>query len=369
MPAALLLFAAFVTAADGVSHDGCIGGVVINSSRGAQPVAGARVVLEMKSDEDFVLLDETTTDAAGRFLFRNLPVSQYIQYKPSAQFEGIHYPGPRVHLARERNTAAVTLTVRDVVLEPNPLHVRNHEINIRSATGMLEVTESLAVENPSQKTYVGTVSGDEGAEPVTLQLSIPADFQKVTFHDEFFGRSFAIRGGRLVTSIPWEPGQRVVKFTYYLRNTRKRKVWERTLDLPTEDLQVRIVASAPDHLTANLHRVATTRNASDWEVLFTSGSMPTAGPARRAVHVGCVTRAMDGVRQVVCRAGLVGPDHLRQHRPPPAPHCCNATRCRRGSRRRVHTPANAIISGGETPRQQTLTAGCLRVLRPPLVSV
>ena len=44
----------------------------------------------------------------------------------------------------------------------------------------------------------------------------PADFQKVTFHEEFFGRAFAMRDGKLVTSIPWEPGQRVLAFTYFL---------------------------------------------------------------------------------------------------------------------------------------------------------
>ena len=107
-----------------------------------------------------MLLDETTTDRGGRFLFRNLLVSQHIQYKPSAQFAGIHYPGPRVRLVDERNTAAVTLAVRDVVREPNPLLVRGHDISIRSATGVLEVTESLTVENPLRETYVGPAAAN-----------------------------------------------------------------------------------------------------------------------------------------------------------------------------------------------------------------
>ncbi len=282
MPAGLLVLAALVAAADGMSQDGYIGGVVVNSSRDNQPVAGAKVVLEMKSDGDFVLLDETITDAAGRFLFRNLPVSEQIQYKPSAQFAGIHYPGARIHFARERNTAAVTLAVRDVVHEPDPLVVKDHEIYIRSATGMLEVTESLVIENPLPQTYVGAAPDSEEDEPVTLQLSIPTDFQKVTFHNEFFGRSFAIRGGKLVTSIPWEPGKRPLKFTYYLRNTQQQRLWERTLDLPTDELQVRIATSAPAAVTGNLDRQATTQCAGYSEVVFTSGSRQL--PARHVVR-------------------------------------------------------------------------------------
>jgi hypothetical protein len=273
MPAGLLVIAALVVAVDGVSQDGYIGGVVVNSSRDEQPVAGAKVVLEMKSDGDFVLLDETITDAAGRFLFRNLLVSEHIQYKPSAQFEGIHYPGARILFARERNTAAVTLAVRDIVREPNPLLVKDHEIYIRSTTGMLEVTESLVIENPLPQTYVGAAPDSEEDKPVTLQLSIPTEFQKVTFHNEFFGRSFAIRDGKLVTSVPWEPGKRPLKFTYYLRNAQQQRLWERTLDLPTDALRVRVATSAPDRVTGNLDRRATTQCAGYSEVLFTSGSM------------------------------------------------------------------------------------------------
>ena len=105
------------------------------------------------------MLDETTTDAAGRFLFRNLLVSQYVEYKTSAHYEGIHYPGPRIQLTSGQDTAAATLAVRDVVHEPNPLRVRDHEIYIQSSTGVLEVTESLWVENPSDRTYVGPDAG------------------------------------------------------------------------------------------------------------------------------------------------------------------------------------------------------------------
>ena len=61
-------------------------------------------------------------------------------------------------------------------------------------------------------------------------------------------------GGKLVTSIPWEPGRRELKFTYFLHNTSSTRVWERTLDLPTERLQVRVATTAPDQVTCNLDR-------------------------------------------------------------------------------------------------------------------
>jgi hypothetical protein len=282
MPAGLLLLVACAATTFDSSYDGTIGGVVVNRSRADEPVAGTKVVLQMKSDGPFALLDETTTDAAGRFLFRNLLVSQYVEYKTSAHYEGIHYPGPRVRLTSGQDAAAATLAVRDVVHEPNPLRVRDHEISIRSATGVLEVTESLLVENPSDRTYVGPEPGNAEEQPVTLQLSIPSDFQKVTFHQEFFGRSFSVRDGKLVTTLPWEPGQRALKFTYFIHNTQQRRLWERTVDLPTDELRVRIATTAPDDVSSNLEPQGATRRAGYTEVRFTSG--PNSLPAQHVVR-------------------------------------------------------------------------------------
>ncbi|MHB8864639.1 MAG: hypothetical protein ACYC6N_19715 [Pirellulaceae bacterium] len=274
MPAGLLILVAFTATTLDPTYEGCIGGLVVNQSHDNQPVCGARVVLQMKSNGDFKLLDETLTDGAGRFLFCNLLVSPYVEYKTSADYEGIHYPGPRVQLTSQRNTAAATLGVRDIVHEPNPLRVRAHEIYVRSSTGVLEVTESLWVENPTDKTYVGPVTKNVEDLPITLQLSIPSDFQKVTFHQEFFGRSFAMRQGKLVTSIPWEPGKREVKFTYFMRIAHQDRLWQRTVDLPTDELRICIATTAPEQVSSNLEPRGSTRRAGYFEVHFASSKTP-----------------------------------------------------------------------------------------------
>ncbi|MHB8971065.1 MAG: carboxypeptidase-like regulatory domain-containing protein [Pirellulaceae bacterium] len=274
MLAGILACVVFTTAAFETNQDGYIGGVVVNQSQDRQPVAGSKVVLQMKSNGEFVPLDETTTDAAGRFLFRGLLVSRYVEYKTSAQYEGIHYPGPRIQLTSEQDTVAATLVVRDVVREPNPLRVRDHDIYVQSSPGVLEVTESMWVENLSDRTYVGPMPDSADEEPVTLQLSIPADFQKVTFNQEVLGRSFSIRDGTLVSSIPWEPGKREVKFTYFIRNTQQRRLWERTVDLPTDTLRVQIATATPAEVSCNLERRETTQRAGYSVVLFASDTAP-----------------------------------------------------------------------------------------------
>jgi hypothetical protein len=266
----LLCIAAAVTGWQSPS-DGWIGGIVVNESRSDEPVAGATVVLQIKTDGDFVLLDQTTTDAAGRYLFRDLLVSPHAAYKASAHHAGIHYPGPVIRLSSEDRTAGITLKVRDTVASPSPLRVKSHRIEIQPSSGQLAVTETLLIDNPTKLTFVGESADAESTEPTTLQLSIPADFQKVTFQQEFFGRRFAVHNSRLVTSLPWEPGTREVTFTYFLRNTQLHRRWERTLDLPTEQVELRVAATDPDDVTCNLKSLGTQQQVGSTELRFASG--------------------------------------------------------------------------------------------------
>ncbi len=239
---------------------GAIRGVVVNASQGNRPVERAEVVLRARQDGQLVPLATTTTDATGRFAFEHLPVGPDREYLPGANRDGIHYPGQRVQLIVQRPQADVSLAVHDSIAEPNPLVIRRHEIVISPQPGALHVTETLLVSNPSLRSYVGR-SGKEGAEPVTLRLSIPSDFERTTFQKEFFGRRFSLVDGKLVTAIPWTPGERELKFTYVLRNTEDRRVWRRPLDLPCSSVCVRVRTTKPEEITCNLPRTEVRRDS------------------------------------------------------------------------------------------------------------
>jgi len=234
-------------------RSGTIGGRVLNASAGRSPVAQAPVVLRIEAEGHYAPWQETTTDAAGRFLFQHLPVGSAYHYLPGANRDGVHYPGPAVRLTPQRARAEVEVTVCDAVAAPSPLVIRRQTIRIRPEAEAISVTESMLIDNPSATCYVGQAP-PEGGEAVTLRLAIPADFGRVTFHDEFFGRRFVLADGSLVTRIPWTPGTRELKFTYALPNTQRDRPWQRCLDLPCEDLRVEVSTARPDEVSCNLPR-------------------------------------------------------------------------------------------------------------------
>ena len=131
----------------------------------------------------------------------------------------------------------------------------------------LKVTESLVLENPSHTCYVGKAA-HEGADPVTLELSIPPEFERTTFDLEFFGRRFSAVNGKVVTSIPWPPGTRELRYTYVLRNTQEIAEWKRPLDLPCSNVTVRVEGSSPHEVRCELPNRTTPEEKT---VVFESG--------------------------------------------------------------------------------------------------
>jgi hypothetical protein len=141
---------------------------------------------------------------------------------------------------------------------------RHHEIFICSEPGLVKVSETILIDNPGPSSYVGQPA-DGQSQPITLRLSIPPDFQRTTFDQEFFGRHFSVADGKLVTSIPWAPGPRELKFTYVLANSKSRFHWDRPLDLPCSDLTLIIRTARPDEVSCNLDVVPVSRGD---EVMF-----------------------------------------------------------------------------------------------------
>jgi hypothetical protein len=233
------------------SAAGAITGRVLNASQSDHPCAETEVVLQAKSGGEFFPVAKTVTDAQGQFQFERLPTGSDIVYLPGANRQDVHYPGPRLVLTAQRPAAAVELRVHDATAAPNPLVSQRHEVVITPEPGVLRISESLEIENPTGYTYLGSAPAGQ-AEPVTLELSIPSDFERVTFAEEFFGRNFAIRNERLVTGIPWTPGRRVLSFTYVIRNEEAHRLWQRTLDLPTRQLRVCVEHDRVEEVASSL---------------------------------------------------------------------------------------------------------------------
>jgi hypothetical protein len=251
MTAHVLLYLFSMIAGQDQPPAGSIRGVVVNASQDMAPLAGAEVVLRVRLEGQFAVAAKAVADAHGRFAFDNIPADANYIYLPGANREGVHYPGPRIRLSRETPHAQVRLPVHDTVSHPSPLVLRRHEIVVQPDTDVLRVKETLLIDNPGLRTWVGQPV-TEGGRAATLRLSIPEDFLRTTFQGEFYGSQFTLIDGKLVTDIPWTPGQRELTFTYVLANSDRCRVWQRPLDLPCDLLRLQVDSDRPGEVSSNL---------------------------------------------------------------------------------------------------------------------
>jgi hypothetical protein len=232
----LVTLLAFVSGQSSTYDAGAIRGVVLNGSRASAPVANAEVHLRVGTNGVFEPVEKTITDAAGRFSFENIPLDSALVFLPGASHHGVHYPGKRIRLDAVNKVANVSIVAYDAVQAVSPLTASRHDFDIEIEERVLKVTETLVVANQSQATYVG--ESRDGREPVTLRLSIPSSFDRVTFDSEFFGRRFRIVNHQLVTDMPWPPGEREVRFTYRVPIEPTGGQFLRVLDLPSSNVRV-----------------------------------------------------------------------------------------------------------------------------------
>jgi hypothetical protein len=249
-----------------------IEGLVVNGSRGQAPVAGATVVLRAQYQGDLVPVAQATSDHEGRFRFERLKLDENLVCLPGANFQGIHYPGQRLTIHPRRPLAPQKIVVYETLAEPSPLIAVRHDIELRPEPGVLVATETIIMANNSLQSYVGSETPD-GQATATLRLSIPTEFEKVTFAKEFFGRQFQINKERLETTIPWTPGRKELKFTYRLPLTHRYWLFHRPLDMPTEQLRVIVSGQHGEDAVCNLPQ---TRALPDGSIVFesTDGVLP-----------------------------------------------------------------------------------------------
>ena len=152
LAASLLLLAVSLPAA---AENGSVRGTVVNLS-GLRPRAcQTEVVLRLAVDGQFAPFRKTKSDAQGRYRFDHLPVGAEYKYSVGAAWNDVYYPGPRLQLFDHLPEATATLAVYDAIAEPSPLRLARFRATIAVEPGLLRVAESLVIDNPSRRTYVG----------------------------------------------------------------------------------------------------------------------------------------------------------------------------------------------------------------------
>jgi hypothetical protein len=215
MPAAV--FAQDEPDSDVESEDetGRIFGQVINGTEGGGDVAGVEIVLTRFQQMDAVDTFTTTVEDDGSYEFDDLPVMPNEAYLARLIYEDIEFSSSMILLNQEIE-AERDITVYEPTDDPSVLELVSRGIviaNANSEAGVVEILEIIALENESDRVFVGDDRGQ------VLRLAMPENASEIAPQPGFDYGQLAFDDDRpnvLISTGPVLPGSHNPMISYQI---------------------------------------------------------------------------------------------------------------------------------------------------------
>jgi hypothetical protein len=229
---------------------GSIQGTVLNLTGGkATPVAGQTVTLTTYVNDAEVDRTTTTTDSSGRFTF-SVAADPARTYVANVKYKGGDYDSLPVRFEGGERTRGMTLRVYEPTTDPAVVRVNVHHMIVEPGAGVVRVTELLLFANPTDRTYIGATVRPDGRRE-TLRFRLPDGATDIAYLDGLMECCVFPAPGGFVDTMDIKPGTREIGFSYTVPSRGGRATVVRTLDFPTDlvevfgDPTVRLTAAAP----------------------------------------------------------------------------------------------------------------------------
>ena len=194
---------------------GKIEGTISNSTKDAKPnsTASLDVVLVTVPVSATTMLTATSkSDASGKFSFTNLDTVSTTRYFVTTNYGGVDYFSDLLTFSSPLSTSlSADFPIYESTDDPSVLKVTQTHLVFDVQTPWLAVQEIIAMENTSDRVYVGKMSG-----PHRLTMTVPLlpKAIDVQFDDPNVQDSVLIGDTVLTYTLPIGPGQDQIVFQY-----------------------------------------------------------------------------------------------------------------------------------------------------------
>lgn len=230
---ALIALLAMVRMADAAG----ISGRLVNKTPKGKGVDGVEVTLTAYRNDQEAGKSTTTTDRAGRFQFQNLSSKPGETYTVTVRYQDAEYNSERIILESASATKSLEIPVYDSTTDASRISVKVHHVVFAVADGGLRAEELLVVRNAGDKAYVGSKEV-AGGRKATLQFTLPAGAREIKYGDGLMDCCVVPAEAGFVDTMDVKPGERQVGFSYALAPANGRVEFVRSVDYPTEAVEV-----------------------------------------------------------------------------------------------------------------------------------
>jgi len=186
----------------------------IQGTRDGPAVATGKVTVGLVHRGQVIKQFNASLDAQGKAVLVDLPVGAGVRPLVRVEHAGAVYEtmGPLMHAGPPDHQ--VQVVVYESTTERPPLVVRARHIVVRRIPEGLYVKEMMILDNPTDRTWLGTKDAQGRKTTLNLDLPIPKKNGRVDFFGGFSESCTRLSGSRLVNSHAIMPGKSQFVFGY-----------------------------------------------------------------------------------------------------------------------------------------------------------
>lgn len=157
---------------------------------------------------------EATLDAMGLVMIGDLPVGMTLRPLVRIDHTGVVYQEAGPILDATHPSAAMEVVVYETTEREPAWRVATRQVVVAAGEGRVVVSESVFVENPADRTWLGHDLGDHESR-TTVRLLLPAEAGNIQLVNGFHGWCCTgFEGETLSVRMPLMPGRAVFEFSY-----------------------------------------------------------------------------------------------------------------------------------------------------------
>jgi len=202
------------------------------------------VTLYAYQGQEEQILQQTATDAQGRFTFQNLALNKEarsdkgVRYLVATDYVGVSYYSDWVILTPITPTVSLDLLVYEKTDEDSEIVVQPAHLLVTFSGGKILVQEILFVENKGKRTYVGRQDPALDNRVATLRFSLPKEATELSFADPNTENSVWRTPEGFVDTRPMSPGRWPYVYSYSLNYTGTAYELRKEIIYPTQGLNL-----------------------------------------------------------------------------------------------------------------------------------
>ncbi|USN99292.1 MAG: hypothetical protein H6810_01035 [Phycisphaeraceae bacterium] len=225
----------------------------IPGTRDAAIPAGAKVLVTLFHQGRPVRQLDATLDDTGLAVLSDVPVVAALTPVVQVEYSGVTYQDTGPEMTPEHPDSSVQVTVFETTNAKPAWRVVSRQVLVTPSPGRVSVSETVYVDNPSDKTWLGDKPASNG-KTTTVDLSLPERAENVTLGGGFHGWCCTtFEGGTLAVQMPLMPGKYVYQFTYDVATPTGEGTISLGADAVTDEVAMFIpesgVTASPDGLS------------------------------------------------------------------------------------------------------------------------